>query len=107
MLESRLWRAITYSFLGIDHFIDSAVVGSGLHVASCQVELANQAVIAVAIVVEAFDLDAPVQVTIAQGSDGNGEPLPNRVDIVVDVLGSMNDGEGASLVGLGELKERI
>ena len=57
--------------------------------------------------VEALDLQVSVQVAVAQRPDRDGERAPRRVRVVREVLGAVDHGVGADLVGAGELEEGV
>ena len=63
-------------------------------------ELPDVGVVAGLVVVEHFKLEVPVQVAVAERPDRDHELPPHRVDVVVDVLCAVDDGELASLISL-------
>ena len=59
----------TYLFLGINTVVGILLARSKGQLPDCCVELSYEAVIAILVVVEALNLDVPVLVPVAQGSN--------------------------------------
>ena len=70
-------------------------------------KLANQGMIAIHVVVKAFNFEVAIQIPIAQCSHRDGELIPHGIAIVVDMFGLVNHSVSATFVGSVETQERI
>ena len=77
ILFNNFYFKITYLFLGINTGVDILKSRSKGQLPNCCVKLSYEAVVAVLVVVEALQLDVPVQVTIAQGSNRDNKCQPD------------------------------
>ena len=87
-----------YLFLRLNNFENCRLIGSILHLPDCDVKFTNQSVASIVIVIKALHFDISVQVAVAESSDRNRKLFPKRIDVVVDVLRSMDHSEFSSLV---------